>query len=205
MAKTTMTKSKWMLVVLLMIALGATAINRSMASNQQQDHQHHQQALQTQAQPSASLPPLIADGAKDPSAIPDLVAYEILLDSVAENAAISEPERVRARGLAKKTGISADKLETLKNTANKFKEDINGFDAQARELKDRHWPKPDQSVRGQLNALQHQKEAALRQAFRSLLEGLSDADKESLNKRLLEIKGKVKVYQDVPIEKYQGK
>lgn len=205
MPKTKMTKSKWALVVLVMITLGATAIHRSIASNQPQDHRQHHQALQSQAQPSASLPPLIADGANNPSAIPDLVAYEILLNSVADNSEISEPERLRARELGKKTGLPADKIESLKNTANKFKGDIKGFDAQALELKDRHWPKPDQSVRGQLNALQHQKEAALRKAFQSLLDGLSDEDKEKLNKRMLEIKGKVKVYQDIPIEKYQGK
>lgn len=203
MPETKMTRTTWGMVVLLMVAIGATAIHRSLASNQQQDHQHHQQASQPPTQSAASLPPLIANGADDPSAIPDLIAYEILLNSVAEDVATSEPERMRARGLAKKTGLPAEKLEALRNTANKFRVDIKGFDAQALELKDRHWPKPDPSVRGQLNALQQQKEAVLRQAFRSLLEGLSDEDREKLNKRLLEIKGRVKVYQEVPIEKYQ--
>lgn len=197
MPETKMSKTKWGLVVIVMIVLGAAAISRSMAANNQQDHQHHQQ--------TTTPPQLIADGANDPSAIPDLVAYEFLFNSIAETPEMSEPEKLQARRLSLKTKIAVDKVYFISKNANKYKGEIKNFDLQARDLKDRHWPKPDQSVRGQLTALQNQKEASLKKAVKSMLDGLSNEEKEAVRSRLLEIKQKIKVYQDISIEKFQGK
>jgi hypothetical protein len=47
------------------------------------------------------------------------------------------------------------------------------------------------------------KEAILSREFNSLLERLNDEEREKLNNRLMEIKRKVKVYQELPIEAYQ--
>ncbi len=206
-----MTKIKWTwtLVILVTVALSATAIRHTMAQAQQ-DHSQHQMAAQTSAATKDSGPPPIADGDTNPGAIPDLVAYEFLLNSIAEGPALSEPERLRAKMLAEemssvRIGLAKEKVALVKETANKFKDDIKSFDAESKGLKDRNWPKPDQSIFGQLNALQQQKEASLRKAFNSLLGQLSDEDKEKLNKRLLEIKRSVKVYQDIPLEKFQKK
>ena len=201
MPETKMSKTKWGLVVIVMIALGAAAISRSMAANNQQDHQHHQAAAQARDTP----PQLIADGANDPSAIPDLVAYEFLFGSIAETPEMGEPEMLQARRLSLKTGLAVDKVHFIRKNADKFKGEIKGFDTQARDLKDKHWPKPDQSVRGQLTALQNQKEASLKKAVKSMMDGLSSEEKEAVNTRILEIKKKIKVYQDIPIEKFQGK
>jgi hypothetical protein len=194
-----MTKAKWMLVVLLMIALGATAIHRSLASNQSSAHQHHQQAQQGKK----TLPPTIADGATNPHAIPDLVAYEFLLKSVADGAGTTEPERIRAKIFVGKTGLDEEKNKKLTATANSFRAALAPVAAQVKELKDRHWPNPSPSVMAQLGDLQRQREAILREQFNSLMEQLNDADKEKLNKRIMEIKSKVKMYPSLPIEKFQ--
>ena len=86
-----MTKSKWILVVVLASALITVgAFKRTSASNDQptqevqnQDpHQHHQQ-LQQAGVPT-EMPPLLVDGATNPYAVSDLVAYEFLLKSIAD-------------------------------------------------------------------------------------------------------------------------
>jgi hypothetical protein len=151
-----MTKVKWIMAAILVAGVLSMAIVRSTASNHHQERQHRQQT-------STSLPPLLADGSTNPSAVPDLVAYEILLNSVADGAGSdgigsSEAERSRAGILAKKTKLSTDKIELLKATANTFKANIRNLDTQAMELKDRHWPRPNQSVFNELSALQRQKE-----------------------------------------------
>ncbi len=203
MPKTKMTKSKWGLVLLLMLAIGAAALSRSMASNQSQDHQHHQQASPPQ-QAQQNLPPLMADGANDPFAIPDWVAYDFLFILIADGPNNSDIERSRATVVAKQVGLSEAKTKLLKDTANKCREELKALKAQERALKDENWPKPSESVKGQLTALQNQKEAALHRSFRSLLVQLDDEDIAKLNKRLLEIKKTTKGYQDIPIEKYQA-
>jgi hypothetical protein len=194
-----MTKSKWVVVVLLMIALGATAINRSIASNQHQDHQHHQQTQQAKK----DLPPPLTDGSKNPHAIPDFVAYEFLLKSIADGAGTTEPERIRAKLFVEKVGLDEPKRKMLTAAANGFREKLAPLNAQAKELKDRNWPNPSPSVMAQLGNLQAQKERALREQINLLTEQLNDSDKEKLNKRLLEIKSKVKMYPPIPLEKFQ--
>ncbi len=199
MPKTKMTKSKWALVVLVMVALGVTAIHRSIASNQPQDHQHHQQAQKDK--PKTPTP--FADGAVNPNAIPDLVAYEFLFNSVADGAGLTEPERMRAKLFVEKIGLDDLQRKKVIATANGFREKEAPLKAQAKELKDRNWPNPSSSVMAQLGNLQAQKERALREEFRSLREQLNDSDKEKLDKRLLEIKSKVKMYPPIPLEKFQ--
>jgi hypothetical protein len=191
-----MTKEKWIMAIILVAGILAIGFIRSTASNSHLSHQHQQQA-------SALLPPLMADGATNPSAIPDLIAFEFLLNSVADGLGTSEIERSRAKILAEKTNLPPDKIELLKSTANTFRLDIRNLDAQVMEIKDRHWPKPNPSVFNELSALQKQKEARLSGALNSLLAQLNDEEKEKLNNRILEIKKKVQVYQELPIEAYQ--
>jgi hypothetical protein len=197
-------KVKWTLFILLAAVLVTTAINRTIASNHQQTnqpdhHQHHQQ----QRNQASALPPLLVDGALNPNAIPDLVAYEFLLNSVADGAGTTEPDRIRAKILVGKTGLSEQKNQALTATANSFRVALAPLNAQAKELKDRNWPTPSSSVLAQLDNLQRQKETILRARFNALLEQLNDDDKEKLNKRILEIKSKVKQYPSIPVEKFQ--
>ncbi len=199
MPKTKMTKSKWALVVLVMIVIGATAIHRSMATNQPQDHQHHQQAQKDKPKTQ----PLIADGSVNPQAIPDIVAYEFLFNSVADGAGLTEPERIRARIFADRIGLEYRNYQVLRVKANEFRAKLTPLDAQAKELKDRNWPNPSESVKGQLGSLQAQKENMLKRQIKDLERHISASDKEKLNKRLLEIKSKVKMYEPLPVEKFK--
>lgn len=205
-----MTKSKWIVVVVLAGALITVgAFKRTSASNDQptqgvqnQDpHQHHQQ----QVRKPLELPALLVDGATNPHAVPDLIAYEFLFNSIADGAGTTEPDRIRAKVFVQKTGLDEQKNQKLVATANSLREAVVPLKAQAKDLKDRHWPTPSQSVMAQLNNLQRQKETILKERFNSLMEQLNTSDREKLNKRVLEIKSKVKIYPSIPVEKFQKK
>ena len=194
------TKVKWSLVILLTAVLVTTALNRTMASNNQQADQHQHQHQQNQV---SALPPLLVDGALYPHAIPDLVAYEFLFNSVADGASTTESDRLRAKVFAGKTGLDDQKRQVLTTMANSFRATLAPLNAQAKELKDRNWPIPSPAVLAQLDKLQRQKETILRERFNALMEQLNGSDKERLNKRILEIKSKVKQYPSIPVEKFQ--
>ncbi len=177
-----MTKTKWVLVALLAGTLvTAATLKRTMASNDQfvqnpDQHQHHQ--AQQQRRPPSDMPPLLADGATNPYAIPDLIAYEILLNSVALPTAVSEIDLLRVKILAEKTNLDPDKVGMLKTAAHAFRDRIISLDAQAKVIKDRDWPKPGPAALNELSALQKQKEAILSEVFNSLVKQLSNEEKE---------------------------
>ena len=178
------------LIVVLVIGAG-------VGKPKSHDHSHMQQKA------AGELPPLLADGAENPAAIPDRIAYDILFNSITTTPQAGEAERKTADGLAKKTGLDDAKTELLRQSANDFKNKISAFDGQALQLKDRHWPKPDAGVMNQLDALQKQKDAVLDEIIKSLSERLGAEDAKKLSQRIEEIKKKVRVFQAVPIEAYQ--
>src|SRR5262245_7251361 len=199
MTRLKMTRTKWVVTLLLAVSVLSAPFMRSKASN------HHRS--QEQKAP-ATLPPLIADGSVDPDKIPDMIAFEILLKSVevrsiADGVGDSELERLRAKVLAEKTNLPADKIEILIATANNFKDSIKILDAQAMDVKDRQWPKSNQAAINQLSGLQKKKDTQLRQAYLSLLSQLTPEDKAKLFSRLREIKKGVRAFQGVPTEAYQ--
>jgi hypothetical protein len=206
-----MTKSKWIVVVVLASALITVgAFKRTSASNdlpvqadQNQDpHQHHQQLQQ--ARVPSEMPPLLVDGATNPYAVSDLVAYEFLLKSIADGGANeTDAERGRAKMLLDKSRLGEKDAALLKAVANGFKGGLTALDAQAKAIKDRNWPNPSRNVMDRLAQLQQQKETMLKQRMDSLFSLMSEDQRTKLNERILEIKRKVKVYQDVPVEKYQ--
>jgi hypothetical protein len=184
----------------LTTAVLVTAIfNATKASN----HQQHDQSNQHQHHQTTALPPLLIDGEKNPVAVPDLIAYEFLLNSVADGALTSNQDRARAKIFADKTGLNPQNLNSLAAIANSFKQGIDPLNMQVKALKDRHWPYPSQAVMDQLANLQKQKESVLKARFDALLIQLDKGEKEKLDKRILEIKRKVKIYQGTPVEKYQ--
>ena len=204
-----MTKSKWIAVVVLASALITVgAFKRTSASNDQpvqnQDpHQHHQ-LQQQQAGVPVEMPPLLVDGATNPQAVSDLVAYEFLLKSIADGGANeTDAERGRATMLLEKSRLGEKDAALLKAAANGFKGGLTALDAQAKEIKDRNWPNPSRNAMDRLAQLQQQKESMLKQRIDSLFSLMSEDQRAKLNERILEIKRKVKVYQDVPVEKYQ--
>ena len=174
-------------------------IGAGAGKSKSHDHSHAQQKA------VGPMPPLLADGANNPAAIPDRIAYEILFNSITTAPQASEAERKIAQGLAKKTGLDDAKTELLRQISNDFKSRISAFDRQAMELKDRHWPKPSVAVMNQLDALQKQKEAVLDGMINSLPGRLGAEDAQKLSLRIEEIKKKVRSYQEVSIEAYQHK
>ncbi len=197
MTETKMTKMKWGLVAIVLLALGAATISRSMASNKQQDHQGHHQAQANKKEPPAPL----VDGSKNPNGIPEMVAYELLLNSIANSTGTTEPDKIRAKHLTDKVGLDEKKNKIMTDTANGFRAKIASFDAQAKELKDQNWPYPSSAVMAQLGNLQAQKNKLLREQVDSMLGQLNESDKEKINNRLLEIKRKVKMYPATPAQK----
>jgi hypothetical protein len=207
-----MTKSKWIVVVVLAGALITVgAFKRTSASNdrtvqavQTQDpHQHHQMS-ERQAGTPVEMPPLLVDGATNPQAVSDLVAYEFLFRSIADGGANeTNAERDRAKILLDKSKLGEKDAALLKAAANGFKGGLTALDAQAKTIKDRNWPNPSRNAIDRLAQLQQQKETMLKQRMDSFLSLMSEDQRAKLNERILEIKRKVKVYQDVPVEKYQ--
>lgn len=190
----------WLFVVPIIAALVAILVIGAGAGKlKSHDHSHARQAA------TGQLPPLIANGADNPAAIPDRIAYEILFTSITTTPQAGEAERKVAQGLAKKTGLDDAKAELLRQIGNDFRNRISAFDRQAMELKDRHWPKPSLAVMNQLDALQKQKEAVLDGMIHSLPGRLGAEDAQKLSLRVEEIKKKMRVYQEVPIEAYQHK
>jgi len=190
----------WLFVVPVIAALVAIlVIGAGAGKSKAHDHSHKQQ------QAVGPAPPLLADGASNPAAIPDRIAYEILFTSITTTPQAGEAERKIAQGLARKTGLDDAKAELLRQIGNDFRNRISVFDRQAMELKDRHWPKPSVAVMNQLDALQKQKEAVLDGMIYSLPGRLGAEEAQKLSQRIEEIKKKVSVYQEVPIEAYQHK
>lgn len=187
-------------VVPVIVALAVVLlIGGGVGKSKSHDHSHKQQAA------TGQLPPLIANGSENPAAIPDRIAYEILFTSITTTPQAGEAERKIAQGLARKTGLDNAKAELLRQIGDDFRNRISTFDRQATELKDRHWPKPSVAVMNQLNALQKQKEAVLDGMIYSLPGRLGAEEAQKLSQRIEEIKSKVRVYQEVPIEAYQHK
>jgi hypothetical protein len=176
-----MRKVSWVVMSLFVIAgltvvfFGVTPIINS------KPHHHHTQNI-------ANLPPLLTDGASNPSDIPDSIAYEILFNSVADGANVNEVERLRARHFAEKTKLSSENVDLLRLSANRFRVNVSVLDTQAAELKNKHWPKPSSDVLEQLASLQRQKQAILSAAISSLTGQLGDDDKEKIKERILEIR-----------------
>lgn len=178
-----------------MALAAALLIGAGVNKPKSHDHAHMQQ--------KGNMPPLLVNGADNPAAIPDIIAYEILFKSITTVPVTGEAERKIAQGLAKKMGLDEAKTDLIRQSANDFKSRIRAFDQQTLELKDRHWPKPSPAVMNQLDALQKQKEGILNGIIKSLPERLGDEDAQKLSQRIEEIKKKVKVFQEVPIEAFQ--
>jgi hypothetical protein len=180
-----MKKAKWALVTFLAIGSLSVLFFASVASDYHKTHSHQQRP--------SNVPVPVADGATNPSAVPDLIAYEILFNSVADEGS-GGLEKSRAKLFGEKTKLSVDKIDLLRSTANYFKVSIKHFDAEAMGLKDAHWPRPAPAVLNQLAALQKQKEATLNAAVNSLLTLLIFDAGLILANGILESKKKVNVY-----------
>lgn len=185
--------SAFALVAIALIGVGIARAGRGQNIHASHGAQGHAQL---------ALPSPLADGATNPDAVPDLIAYEILLNSIAGNS-VGELDRLRADVLAKQTKLPVEKVELLKQHALNFKLEIKALDNEVEGLKKAYWPKPSPAVMNQLAALQKQKEAILDRVVHAFVDRLNDDEKQQFNTRLMEIKRSVKVYPEPPIEVYQ--
>ncbi|MFN7946588.1 MAG: hypothetical protein U0Z53_14655 [Blastocatellia bacterium] len=154
---------------------------------------------------SGQLPPLIADGAQQPDAIPDWVAYDFLLHSIAPPATATDRDKKIAEALAKETGLGDIKTYVLKRLADETNKQISVLDQQAAALKDQYWPRPGPEVMQQLADLQKQKEAIIAKFIADLPTKIGEDGAQELSHHIRNhIKPKVKAFKEPPIEVYQN-
>ncbi len=150
------------------------------------------------------LPDVIADGAKQPDAIPDWVAYDILVHTITTPVTATTREKQVAANLAKEIGLGGVSTSSLQRAASNSIQEILVLDRQVAEIKDRYWPKPGNEVIEQLNDLQKQKEAIL-EKFVADLPIFIGADGAQILRNYIRanLKSKIKAFKEVPIERYQ--
>lgn len=171
---------------------------RQSAASQPIQEPTHKQHIQKQ-------PDVLADGAVNPGAISDRVAYELFFQSILAD----ETNTASIKGadlLAKQTGLEDFRLTNLKKLAKELQQQISVLDVKAREIKDKHWPNPPDSAFVELNLLQAQKEAFIDAAIEKLpTELLSKNSANRLHAHVLSLKAKMKVFKDLPMSAYQNK
>ncbi len=148
-------------------------------------------------------PDVLADGAVNPAAISDRVAYELFFQSIL----VDETNAASVKSadlLVKQTGLDDFRLTTLKAIAKDLQQEIAKLDVQAKDIKDKYWPTPPPSAFADLNKLQAQKEALIAAAIQKLPEQLqSQSNANRLQAHVLTLKAKMKVFKEIPISAYQ--
>ncbi|HWQ31235.1 MAG TPA: hypothetical protein VNQ79_00005 [Blastocatellia bacterium] len=153
---------------------------------------------------SGRLPQLIADGAQQPDAIPDWVAYDFLLHSIAPPATATDRDKKIADALARETGLGNIKTYVLQRLADETNKQISVLDQQASALKDQYWPGPGPEVMQQLADLQKQKEAIIANFIAVLPTKIGEDGAQELSRHIRNhIKSKVRAFKEPPIEVYQ--
>lgn len=181
-----------LVVVSLIVGI---SLQQSAASQpiQKQDHSQHVQ----------KQPDLVADGATNPEAISDRVAYELFFRSIVADETNAASVKT-ADLLAKQTGLEDFRLTNLKKLAKDLQQDIFVLDEKAREIKDKYWPNPPDSAFVELNILQAQKEKLIDAAIEKLpTELYSKTSANRLHAYVLSLKAKMKAFKDVPMSAYQ--
>ncbi len=155
--------------------------------------------------------PYVIDGAKHPELIPDHVAYSLLFRLIANRKTDEEKGRIRAyigemglgrpqcktcpKVLAQDSGRGTDAdVDALIAAAEEYNQRVSVLDRQAKELKERGKAMSIPNVKGQLTALQKQKEALVTQIVNSLPSRLSAHGLEKVHRHINNrVKQKVKI------------
>lgn len=160
--------------------------------------------MRQQKDTPGKLPDIIIDGAKQPDAVPDWVAYDVLVHTIAAMPTAKSGDKQAADNLAKEVGLDGVKTPALQRSAYAVVHEIASLDRQVAEIKDQHWPKPSKDVLDQLSDLQKQKEAILAKFASELSVSLGIDGAQSVSNHIRNnIKPKIKVFREVPIESYQ--
>lgn len=178
-------------VTLLAVILGFISVSSGYADKSRHSHKRNDPPQQ---------PRLTKDGAIDPNSIPDLVAYELFLNSLTSTPEEGERGRDRVRVFADKVGLSNPvEVDALLFNASDFKRNIRVLEKQVMEIKDRTWPNPSQETWAQLRGLQVQKEALVDRAISTLISRIGTQGANKIAVRVGQIKRQVKGYADVPV------
>lgn len=149
-------------------------------------------------------PQLIADGLNQPEVIPDWVAYDFLLHSIAPPTTATNRDREISDSLIKETGLGDIKTYILKRLADDTNKQISLLDQQAAAIKDQYWPRPTAEVMQQLADLQRQKEEIITKLIADLPARIGDDGVQQLNIHIRnKVKSRIKAFKDLPIEVYQ--
>jgi len=187
-------------VSLFVVLAGGVVIGAGIGKSP--DHNSQDQTHPSQ-HPSGQPPPILVDGSLTPDAIPDRIAYEFFFTSIYAPPHANETERKNARALARLSGLDDAKVEWLLQSSIDLRQKLSLLDSQAAELKDRHWPYPGNEVLNRLDFLQKEKEAILDEVIGRLPRVFGVDGQQILSQRIMEIKKKIKVYQQIPIEAYR--
>ncbi len=111
----------------------------------------------------------IVDGSKTPELIPDHAAQEVFLRSLVARPDEGESGQRRIRSFAEETGLKGAEVDALLALAHNFVARTSVLDNQVKEIKDKHWPQPSESVKAQLVQLQASKRTIIAETVASLL------------------------------------
>jgi hypothetical protein len=139
-------------------------------------------------------PPGTIDGALNPQAIPDHVAYGAMLRMLMPRQN-SDIERRRALAWAKVAGLDVVAANELYAMATEFGKRIGPVDRQITEVKNRStWPDPDEQTKLQLNELNRQKEQIVIELMASLSAKMGASRADILHRHINEkVKRKMKI------------
>src|SRR5262245_22092683 len=134
------------------------------------------------------------DGAQNPQAIPDHVAYGAVLRMLMPRQN-SDFERRRALAWANIAGLDEAAANELYAVATEFGRRITPVDRQIAEVKNRStWPDPDEQTKRQLNELNTQKEQIVIELMASLPTKMGASSVDKLRQHINEkVKRKIKV------------
>jgi len=108
------------------------------------------------------------DGAANPSAISDRVAYQMLFYSLYVRPRAGLEKRRALAAAASNNELNDTEIDALLAAAEEFQSRVSVLDRKAAEIKDRHWPNPSAEVMAQLTELQRRKEAIIDEIIDSL-------------------------------------
>ena len=143
------------------------------------------------------------NGAETPHLIPDHAAQEAFLRSLtAEPNDERGQERARLFAEQAAEGSGADALLVA---AQNFVRQTKPLDEQVREIKDQHWPQPNDKVMAQLAKLQQQKEKILDDVLSSVSSRLAEDNKDKLSNHISDyVKRRMVSLKTPPPTQHQG-
>jgi hypothetical protein len=172
-------------------------------SSQVRDETVSAAKLDTQSKPDQS--PNIVEGANDPDAIPDYIAYSIMFRIISSSQQLGKKRTrayIRHLGLGDKEcptcssqiGQKDQDVDTLIEAADEYNRQVSILDQQAREIKERTWHNRTPEARAALSQLQRQKQELVGKTVASLSVRLRPEALEKLHQYINEgVKRKIKL------------